>query len=237
MSTKEELESAVKEILNQPWDQRESKSVPSTEQVALIANGAVNIEVTMLYADLADSTELAMNDRRMTAKIYKAFLLCASRLIKSSGGEIRSFDGDRVMGVFIGDYKNTSAAKCALQINYVFTKIIKPFFEEKYKALIGGDLKLAHCVGIDTGPVLVVKGGIRGDNDLLWVGQAPNVAAKLSGIRNDPYFTYITEAVYNKLNEEVKVYDGKQMWEKRVDSWKGVKGISTVYRSFWTWTP
>lgn len=235
MATKEDLESAVKDVLNQPWDERESTSVPSTEEVALIANGAVNIEATMLYADLADSTELAMYDRKMTAKIYKAFLLCASRLIKNCGGEIRSFDGDRVMGVFIGDSKNSSAAKCALQIHWVFLNIIKPKFEEKYTVLKNGTLQLAHCVGIDTGKVLVVKGGIRNNNDLLWVGQAPNVAAKLSGIRTKPYFTYITEAVYDRLRSDLKTHNERSMWESA--TWSGVKGISKVYRSSWHWQP
>ena len=29
-----------------------------------------------------------------------------TQLVKSNGGEVRSFDGDRVMGIFIGDGKN-----------------------------------------------------------------------------------------------------------------------------------
>jgi class 3 adenylate cyclase len=100
--------------------------VPDTSTVSL-SDGAVKMRVTMLYADLADSTELASTqDARAVARIYKSFLACCSRLIGENGGQIRSFDGDRVMGVFVGSTKNTSAAKCALQINYVFTQIIKP---------------------------------------------------------------------------------------------------------------
>jgi tripartite-type tricarboxylate transporter receptor subunit TctC len=37
-------------------------------------------------------------------------------LIKAAGGEIRSFDGDRVMGVFMGKSKNTSAATNAVRL-------------------------------------------------------------------------------------------------------------------------
>jgi adenylate cyclase len=226
----------VRSVLNTAWNDRDGQVVPSSDTVAL-SDGAVKMNLTILYADLADSTELAMYDRKMTARIYKAFLLCSSKIIKDAGGEIRSFDGDRVMGVFIGNSKNTSAVKCALKINYAFLKIIKPAFEEKYEVLRNGTLKLAHCVGVDTSDVLVIRGGVRYDNDLLWVGEAPNVAAKLSGIRNSPYHSYITEGVYNRLDAEVKISNGKNMWEKMEDYWKGVKGINVVYRSYWMWMP
>jgi adenylate cyclase len=89
--------------------------VPSTENVAL-SGGGVKIAATMLYADLADSTTLAMWDRRVAAGVCKAFLAFASRLIRVSDGDVRSFDGDRVMGVFIGKTKNRSAVKCALGV-------------------------------------------------------------------------------------------------------------------------
>ncbi len=234
MATTSELEKTVKDIVNEAFDLRDGKTVPTTESLGL-ANSGINLNATMLYADLADSTELAIYDRKMTAKIYKAFLACASRLIKDTGGEIRSFDGDRVMGVFIGDYKNTSATKCALQINYAFQKIIKPAFEAKYEAIRNGTIKLAHCVGVDTSEVLVVRGGIRKDNDLLWVGRAPNIAAKLSSIRDGSYYTYISDTVYNQLNSESKVdKNGKNMWEPR--TWAAVKGVSSIYRSNYWWS-
>jgi class 3 adenylate cyclase len=237
MALTDELSQDVDSILRQEWNVREGQSVPKTEDVAL-TGGAVKLAVTMLYADLADSTDLAMNhDKRVAAKVFKSFLSCSSKLIRKQGGEIRSFDGDRVMGVFIGDFKNTNAAKCALKINYAFLKIIKPKLLAKYPSLETGSYKLAHCVGVDTSEVLVVRGGIRNNNDLVWVGRAPNVAAKLSAIRNSPYHSYITDSVFNVMTDEAKIgSDGRQMWEKRENS-DVVKGVSTIYRSSWTWTP
>lgn len=44
------------------------------------------------------------------AEIYKSYLHCASKIIRCENGVITAFDGDRVMGIFIGDLKNTSAA-------------------------------------------------------------------------------------------------------------------------------
>lgn len=72
----------------------------------------------MLYADLAHSTKLAREfPNSMAAKIVRAYLASMTRLVNHNGGKVRSFDGDRVMGVFVGTSKNTDAAKCALNIS------------------------------------------------------------------------------------------------------------------------
>src|SRR5208282_2144551 len=116
------------------WDLRIGQVIPETEAITL-GNSGVTLEATILYADLADSTELALYDQEIAAEVYKAYLLGTSRLIKAAGGEIRSFDGDRVMGVFIGNFKNTSAAKAALRINYFFTQVLEPSFQNFYQSL------------------------------------------------------------------------------------------------------
>jgi len=233
MALLDDLINDVSSVLSSNWNIRDGQVVPFSEHVRLVG-GAVRLEATMLYADLADSTELAMKfDRRVAAKVFKTFLTCSSRIIRARGGEIRSFDGDRVMGIFLGPVKNTSAAKSALNINYAFTEIIKPRLEAKYPQL-ETDYVLAHCVGIDTSEVLAVRGGVINNNDLVWVGRAPNVAAKLSGLREPPYHSFITAAVYNKLQENLKVSpQGDYMWEQR--SWNAVDGVSRVYRSSWWW--
>ncbi len=136
----------------------------------------------------------------------------------------------------IGGSKNTSAAKAALNINYVFLKMIKPKLEAKYEVFRNGTCKLGHYVGVDTSEVLVVRGGIRNNNDLVWVGSAPNVAAKLSGIRSDPYNSWVTGSVYDSMNESVKTSeDARSMWEKRINVPAIPGGVG--YRSSWYWEP
>ena len=93
--------------------------VPTTDSVAL-TGGAVELDATFLYADLAHSSLMAKElDRRVAARILKAFLATTARLVRTRGGTIVSFDGDRILGVFDGKVKNTAAAKCALQIKHV----------------------------------------------------------------------------------------------------------------------
>src|SRR5688572_4691432 len=131
MALKDDIITAVSGIISQPWDIRDGRVVPETADVAL-AGGGVKLEATILYSDLANSTELAMNfDKRIGAKVAKSFMAICSRVVRHHGGEIRSFDGDRVMAAFIGDYKNTSAVKTALKINWCFLRVLKPKLEQK----------------------------------------------------------------------------------------------------------
>lgn len=231
-----ELTTAIDSIVRTRWDLRAGQVIPETDDITL-GNSGVTLEATVLYADLADSTELALFDQEIAAEVCKAYLVGTTRLIKAAGGEIRSFDGDRVMGVFMGKSKNTSAAKAALKINYFFTRVLEPAFLSFYGRLKDSPFRFAQSVGIDTGDVRAVRAGIRNSNDLVWVGRAPNIAAKLSSIREPDYSTYITEAVYDMLHDSAKLSDGQNMWERR--SWaKGEPyGIGTVYRSCWWLKP
>ncbi|MGA2537956.1 MAG: adenylate/guanylate cyclase domain-containing protein, partial [Terracidiphilus sp.] len=139
------------------------------------------LDAALLYADLADSTELAVMDKEKAAEVYKAYLQGVSKLIKRNGGEIRSFDGDRVMGVFLDGAMRTNAATCGLQINWFFRKVLIPEFQSFYITL--NSFPFAQTVGVDVGQIHVARAGVRLDNDLIWVGRAPNIAAKLSSVR------------------------------------------------------
>ena len=236
MALSDELASDVQTIISTTWNKRGGRKIPQTEEVPL-AGGAVEIDATFLYADLADSSKMAKElDRRITAKIIKSFLYCASKLIIARGGKVVSFDGDRVMGVFYGDSKNSSAAKCALQVKWAVDKI-REKFEANYESVRSASFQIRHGVGVDTGTVLAVRGGVRGTNDLIWIGRAPNLAAKMSDLRQQPYSSFITAAVFNTLNDESK-YGGVEktlMWERC--TWSFLGESLYVYRSSWHWKP
>jgi len=235
MSLADDLSTEIGSILGQAWDVRDGQVVPTTDGV-ILAGGAVKLDATFLYADLADSTALAILDRRLAARVFKAFLAACTKVIKARGGEVRSFDGDRVMGVFVGSRKNTSGAKAALNIHHVCEKILRPKLEARYESCRNGAYKLEWCTGVDTSEVLCVRAGLRNSNDLVWVGRAPNVAAKLSSIRSTPYRSWISGAVFDVMNEEAKIStSGQNMWEQRINVPAVPDGIA--YRSSWTWSP
>ena len=230
MSFTKELVSEVSEILKTSWETRDGYVVPEPENVQL-GNDAVKIDGTVLYADMADSTNLVNNyPGTFAAKVFKSYLISACRIIRKNDGVITAFDGDRVMAVFIGDYKNTSATLCALQINYAVLQILNPQLQKEYPKTAAG-FQLKHAVGIDTGELFVARTGIRGSNDLVWVGSPANFAAKMSSLREENYASWITDSVYKMINKSAKFSNNQNMWETR--AWLG----RTIYRSNWYWAP
>ena len=73
---------------------------------------------------------------------------------------------------------------------------------------------MKHKIGIDTSQLRAARIGVRGDNDIVWIGRAANHAAKLTTIPVNPSI-WITKAVYNAIAPEVKFLNGINMWEKR----------------------
>ena len=230
MGLKADLEGEVADIFRSRWDERDGTVVPDDDSIGLVNEG-VKLEATVLYADLADSTVLV--DKRtsfVAAEIYKTFLHCAAKIIRSEEGEITAYDGDRVMAVYIGDMKNTRAVRSALKIHYAVLSIINPAQKAVYK---DNPYTLGHVVGVDTSKLLVAKTGVRGANDLVWVGRAANYAAKLATLPA-AYPTYITKEVYEAMVKDVKVsHDGREMWEAvRWDNFDN----RIIYRSNWWWS-
>jgi len=229
MTTSEEVLREVSDIFKTKWQKREGRKVPETENIQL-GNDAVTLSGTVMYADMKDSTNLVNNYKDwFAAEIYKSYLIAACRVIKNQGGEITAFDGDRVMAVFIGDSKNTSAAKTALRINY----IVREINAHLKTAYPNTSYRLLQSIGIDTSPLFIARTGIRNSNDLVWVGRAANYAAKLCGLADEDYPTFITDDVFQALAEDTK-YGGNPrslMWEKVTWPQRGI----AVHRSNWWW--
>ncbi len=222
------MNSEVRKILSEDWTTREGRDVPDPEDLRL-GNDAMLLDGTVLHADLSGSTSLVdEKEACFAAEAYKCFLTCAARVIRSEGGEITAYDGDRIMAVYIGDSKNTDAARTALMINYAVEKIINPAIGDSYSS---GTFKVRHVIGIDTSNLFVARIGVRGDNDLVWVGRAANYAAKLSDGSGAP--TQITSKVYDKLHSSVKYGDGgNDIWTPAVPS---KPGWELIYTSNWWW--
>lgn len=231
MALADDIRKEVKEILSTNWKERDGQKVPEAEDVKL-GNDAVKLTGTVLYADLAESTTMVNSYKNwFAAEMYKAYLLSACRIIRDQGGSITAFDGDRVMAVFIGDGKNSAAAKAGLKINHAVVKIINDEVAKKYTQ---NPFQMKHAVGIDSSELFIARTGIRGANDLVWVGRAANYAAKLCALRTGNYATWITESVYKVLNDESKYSsDGTCMWDARTWTERDI----TVYASSWMWTP
>lgn len=229
MALKDDLHNEITKIFRDQWNNRNGNVVP-TDQSLSLGNNGIHLDATVLYADLSESTKLVDSKKDwFSAEIYKSFLHCCAKIIKSMDGVITAYDGDRIMAVYIGDSKNTNAVKTGLKINWACKHLIQPAIKKEYS---NTDYVLKHTVGIDSSKLLVAKTGVRGSNDLVWVGRAANWAAKLTNLSHDSP-TWITKAVYDKINQDTKTSNGKSMWEAK--TWTAMNNAS-IYSSTWWWS-
>lgn len=116
------------------------------------------------------------------------------------------------MGIFISETQRNQAVSCALEINYAIKKIVQVELEKHWTA----DFDIRHVIGIDTSTIRAARTGVRGDNDLVWIGNAANLAAKLTALSADNP-TWITKRVYDQLNNPQKIGpNGENIWRKWV---------------------
>lgn len=214
MTIKNDLTEKVGEFAREPWgDIPDAYVLPTTKDLTF-GNSGEHLNVTVLYADLSGSTAMVddLSDTR-AAEYYKAFLECASQLIKRNNGDIQAYDGDRVMALYVGENQADDAVRTALELNYAVIEIINPTFQRVYT---NSHRKLQFTVGIDSGKVLAIKVGVRVVGELAWIGGAANYAAKLNsfeGLDND-YPVRVTSQAYAKLtNGSLFGADGSLIWE------------------------
>lgn len=226
MALIDDLKTRTNDIFRAEFTTRQGRKVPEPKDVAQ-GNEAVGLDpATVLYADLTGSTALVDGYYWwFAAKIYKAYLYSAARIVNGEGGWITSYDGDRIMGVFIGDDQCNQAIRAALKINWAVHNIINPAIREKWPK---SPYSVSQVVGIDKSIIRAANAGARGDNDIVWVGPAANHAAKLTE-RKFEQRTWITKAVYDAAGQTSR-YGGtpsQSMWTSHENA--------TIYGSTWWW--
>lgn len=214
MKFRSDLTTEVKSIFSESWQVQETDSVPDPEDLRF-GNHAKDLKLaTVLYADLNGSTKMVDSKKwTFSAEVYKAYLRCAARIINNEEGVISAYDGDRIMAIFTGDYKNTTAVRTAMKINLAVREIINPELKIAYKDT---DFQVNHVIGIDTTQLRTARIGVRGYNDLVWIGRAANYAAKLTDLTN--YSIWITKTVYDSMSDAVKIHNQSKenMWKKHI---------------------
>lgn len=230
MALLDDLKNKIATYFKEKYEIKPTTIVPSTDYSKLtFGNTALTANLTFLFIDIRKSSEL--HDKygyEYAARIYQSFHDICLRIINSRDGNVRAFDGDRIMGVFSGDQKNNNAVETAMNIRWAINNILNPQFKPEYAINIG--------IGIDTGPTLITKVGKGRDvsnNDLVWVGKACNYASHMSSHATNSI--NISPSVYNKLFDSNKVSDGKNMWNSINLTLKNGKTI-TCYKTTYHWS-
>lgn len=228
MALIDDLKVEVGTIFRNEWSEITGRVVPLPGDVGLGNKATLLENAVVLYADLEGSTNMVDSKKwHFSAEIYKVFLHCAAKIVKLEGGTITAYDGDRIMAIFIGDNKCDRAIRAGLKLRWAVLNIIQPGMKAQYRT----EFVISHTVGIDISDLRAVRTGVRGDNDLVWVGRAANYAAKLTTLSSD-FPTWITHSVYENLSESSKKSGGKPMWE--ACTWTPMNKM-TIYRSSWSW--
>jgi len=191
----------IDEILNSSNDSyKEVDYIPSESQLTFTNGFYVN--ATSLFVDLRDSTSLSRNHKRpVLAKIFKSFISEVIAIMNANRNcKYINIDGDCVSGVYDTFYQEDIASVLddAIKINTLIEILSCKFKKKGYSEIRAG-------IGIDYGRLLFVKTGFEGSglNDVAWMGNALNIAAKLSGIGGKIITSpiVISEVVFNNIKD------------------------------------
>jgi len=228
MALLDDLKNRIRDYFLQPYETSETTIVPDTDNAGLtFGNKGLTGIFAFLFVDIRNSSTLHEKyGFANAAKIYQSFHDINVRIIEENDGSVRAFDGDRVMGVFVGDLKNSNAAKAALQIQWAIRNILNPQL----------GTQITCGAGIDSGKILVAKigkGRNKNNNDLVWIGKADNYASHLANEAKNSII--ISTNAYNVLYKDRKISsDGRNIWNSKVMTLKSGKTVN-CYESKWGW--
>jgi class 3 adenylate cyclase/tetratricopeptide (TPR) repeat protein len=156
-----------------------------TESVALRALAEESKEqrrvVTVLFADLTSSTELADGmDPEDVRTLLSAFFATMTREIRRHGGTVEKYIGDAVMAVFGLPVAHEDDPVRAVRAALDMQAALRHFNAER-RAADGNAAELHMRIGVNTGDV--AASGAAGDGrDFLITGDPVNVASRLQSL-------------------------------------------------------
>ena len=173
---------------NQCGQRLDSKSVPGLttgplSQPSSTLSDAVGERriVTILFADLVGSTELADEmDPEELRPLLRTYFATMADCVHRHGGIVEKFIGDAIMGVFglprTHEDDSARAIRAALDMYEALAQLNG---DRQNQDPTATDLRMR--IGINTGEVIAATGPAEG-NDFLVTGDAVNVAARLQQI-------------------------------------------------------
>lgn len=213
MSLKSDIVTKAKEIESESFVVEQTTIVPTISNSKLTFGcKGLEFDATVLYIDMRGSTSVLNTHRkRVVAKIHMLYYHAIVKIAKSTGGEIRSFNGDSLLVFYPGNTNGSIsyAVYAAMQMKYA----IKELLNENLKNYTDIDFG----IGVDHGKILATKVGVGGADetkDLIWIGNAVNKSTKISDKCESGFNIGISEYVYNNLLDYVKFAEKDNGWGK-----------------------
>ena len=214
MGLKKDIKDQVTQLLAVgDYTIQNSETIPGPGDNRLnFANTGVQFTAVTLYIDMRGSTAVLNAHRpQSVAKIHKAYLFLATKIIAENRGQVRSYNGDSILAFFPGTGKPVVSTSliAAGQIRHMLVGECASEFA-RYRPVDFG-------IGIDVGPVFCVKAGMgRNDNhnDLIWLGNAVNRANALSDAAKGPAHVWVSDGVRALMEDRVRLHP-----KTKVDLW------------------
>lgn len=182
----------------------EVNQIPDRDKLTF-SNGFY-VNCSSMFVDIRKSTELTQKYKRPAlAKIYRTFISEVVAVINGNEKCSEIFiQGDCVWAVFDTPYKSDidSVFETSGQVSSIVDTMNCRFQKKGINPINIG-------IGIDYGRALMIKAGYSGSsiNDVVWMGDVVNSAAKLARFGNRENYDYETMAssiFYDNLNDDYK---------------------------------
>jgi len=189
-------------------DITKGRELPKLEDIGL-ADGRA-LQAGILYCDLRGYSALvSKHPKKKIILILDTFVTEMTRIAADFGGAVVDCAGDRIMAVFSkphGDYSVQPIHKsvtCAFWMQTIIQKGLSPILKSMSFP------EISCGIGIDYGPVVITRVGIRNNNKLVFLGDAANWAAKIEDI-----------AEPGETNMSVTVYEHKPAFMTTAKGWE-----------------
>ena len=203
----------------------EMENIPNEEYFKLEIQQWIKIKnIVCVYIDLASSTKINIEEnQKLAAHIFNSYIKAVVKIFKEYQCKYIDIQGDGGFALFDGDNKVTKAVVSAVTIKTLLsrdTNYLSNFVSDKLK-----NTNLSLRVGIHQGSILAKKAGIRGENEIVWLGDVVSVASKICNLKfyeNNQFKSdtiRITETIYQNLtNKHLTISCG--CGGEAVDLWK-----------------
>lgn len=206
-----DIEEKVKLTLDSPFEIEDVETVPDISDPRLcFENKGLRFEATVVYLEMRDSALiLRRNNNVMLEKIRMSYFYVVMEIVHSLGGIVRRAHDDGVYVFFQGTTQESlnRAVKAAMKVKYMLTNEYS-----KVRKMMDMYDALNFSIGIDDGQVLCTKVGSEytKHGDLIWSGNALNLATEIAKRLQPPEHIGVSELVHYNLNDSIKYSKGKQ---------------------------
>ena len=165
--------------------------------------------VTAVFVDLKGSTELsAYGSPKPSAFAYTYFIRAMVVIFERFGSNYIDIHGDGVFGLFSGPQSEFCAVASAITARTQIERDIDVRFEKDTSS----DWEMTAGIGIDRGPLLVRRLGLKGaKQNEVWAGKPVNMAAKLSSVACSNQVV-VSERVFSQFRKASPIRRRALLW-------------------------